>query len=253
MAEPARRGFDRVRTWVFDLDNTLYPSECDLFSQVSDRMGRFVADLLSVPVADAKALQKRYYHEHGTTLAGLMAHHGVAPGKFLDYVHDIDYSPVPPSPDLARAIAALPGEKLIFTNGSRRHAERVTDRLGVTHLFSGTFDIADADFVPKPHIGPYQKFLKQHGVAPEEAAMFEDLPQNLEPPAQLGMTTVLVKTHLADHPDLIAAQAWPTLPDHIHHETGDLAGFLGALVSRLRIADNIAATSDRQFGDKGTR
>ncbi len=234
MADTARRGFDGVRTWIFDLDNTLYPSHCDLFSQVSDRMSRFVADFLKLSVAEAKVVQKRYYHEHGTTLAGMMLHHGLDPGPFLEYVHDIDYTPVAPSPELADAIAALPGEKLIFTNGSQRHAERVTDRLGITQLFSGVFDIVDSEFIPKPTAAAYHLFLKRYGVDGTQAAMFEDLPQNLETAHRLGMTTVLIRTHLADHPNLIEAQSWSVLPDHIHHETADLAAFLGGLAPKVR-------------------
>ncbi len=223
-------GFDHVDTWVFDLDNTLYPASCDLFSQVSQRMSRFVADLLSVPVEEARAVQKKYYHEHGTTLAGLMLHHAVDPKGYLDYVHDIDYSPVPALPRLKAAIEALPGIKLIFTNGSQRHARRVTDRLGITDLFSGTFDIVDSAYIPKPRMEGYELFLKAHGVAPKRSAFFEDLPQNLEAPFQLGMTTVLVRTHLDDHPKLVEAQSWATLPEHIHHETNDLTGFLTSIV-----------------------
>ncbi len=232
MADTARRGFDRVQTWIFDLDNTLYPAHCDLFSQVSDRMSRFVADFLKLSIPEAKAVQKRYYHEHGTTLAGMMLHHDLEPGPFLDYVHDIDYSPVAASPELANAIAALPGEKLIFTNGTARHAERVTDRLGITQLFTGVFDIVDSEFIPKPTIAPYRMLLKRFGIDGGRAAMFEDLPQNLAVPSELGMTTVLIRTHLADHPNLIEAQSWKTLPDHIHHETADLAAFLDALAPR---------------------
>jgi putative hydrolase of the HAD superfamily len=158
-----------------------------------------------------------------------MAHHALDPGPYLDYVHDIDYSPVPPSPALASAIATLPGEKLIFTNGSRRHAERVIDRLGISHLFSGIFDIVDAGYIPKPHVDAYHRLLTQHGVTAANAAMFEDLPQNLVAPARLGMTTVLVRTHLADHPNLIEAQSWTSLPEHIHYETEDLIRFLAGL------------------------
>ena len=117
------------------------------------------------------------------------------------------------------------------------------DRLGVTHLFSGTFDIVAADFVPKPHIDPYRKLLQLYGVSPERAAMFEDLPQNLKAPAELGMTTVLIKTDIVDHPTLVEARSWEQPPEHIHHETSDLAGFLAALVSRFAIADQRAATS----------
>jgi putative hydrolase of the HAD superfamily len=229
MPERSSGGFDHVDTWIFDLDNTLYPAHCDLFSQVSQRMSRFVADLLGVPVDEARAVQKKYYHEHGTTLAGLMLHHAVDPKPYLDYVHDIDYSPVPELPALKAAIEALPGSKLIFTNGSRQHARQVTDRLGITDLFSGTFDIVDSAYIPKPRMEGYDLFLKTHGVVPERSAFFEDLPQNLEAPFQLGMTTVLVRTHLDDHPKLVEAQSWATLPEHIHHATSDLTAFLSAI------------------------
>ncbi len=226
------RGFAATDTWVFDLDNTLYPSECNLFAQVDRRMGEFIMALLKVDAVEAKRLQKSYYYEHGTTLAGLMKLHAIAPERFLDYVHDIDYSPVTAAPELATAIAALPGRKLIFTNGSRRHAESVASRLGILALFDEIFDIADADYIPKPRIEAYQRFLSAHGIAATRSAMFEDLPHNLEAPHALGMTTVLVHSTYVDHPIYHEIREWPEPPAHIHHMTKDLAGFLVGLGPR---------------------
>src|SRR5512139_3416063 len=140
----------RNRVWIFDLDNTLYPAECNLFAQVDQRMGEFIAKHLGVPFEYARHLQKSYYRQFGTTLAGLMRVHKMHPEPFLDYVHDIDVSVVPESPQLRAAIDRLPGRKLIFTNGSRAHAERVAGKLGVLDLFEGISDIASCEFEPKP-------------------------------------------------------------------------------------------------------
>ena len=159
-----KRGFERTQTWIFDLDNTLYPADCNLFSQVDQRMGEFIARYLGVPFEYARHLQKTYYRQFGTTLSGLMQVHKMDPKAFLDYVHDIDLSVVAEHPDLAKAIAGLPGRKLIFTNGSRAHAERVAGKVGVLHLFDGVFDIVDAAYVPKPVRTCYDEFLKAHGV-----------------------------------------------------------------------------------------
>jgi putative hydrolase of the HAD superfamily len=231
--EPARRGFERTDTWVFDLDNTLYPAECDLFAQVDRRMGEYVARFLGVPYVYARHLQKSYYRQFGTTLSGLMQVHRMDPRPFLDYVHDIDLTPVKESPGLAAAIDKLPGRKLIFTNGSHRHAERVAAKLGVLHLFDGIHDIVACDYVPKPHAPAYQAFVKAHGFAPASAAMFEDMPHNLEQPHALGMTTVLVHSSYMDHPIQQKVRSWTSLPDHVHHVTEDLPGFLDDLNSCL--------------------
>jgi putative hydrolase of the HAD superfamily len=226
---PALRSFAATRIWVFDLDNTLYPAECNLFAEVDRRMGEFVADYLGVPYTYARHLQKSYYRQFGTTLSGLMKVHGMEPNAFLDYVHDIDLSPVAEMPQLAASIAALPGRKLIYTNGSRRHAERVAGKLGVLHLFEDIFDIAASDYVPKPERGPYEKFLRDHGVEPDAAAMFEDMPHNLEVPHALGMTTVLVHSSYMDHPIQQKIKGWTTRPGHIHHMTDHLTEFLRAI------------------------
>lgn len=192
MPEPAAIDPHDVDVWVFDLDNTLYPSHCDLFSQVSRRMGEYIADFLDVTPEQARAIQKDYFHRHGTTLRGLMLEHGMDPLPFLDYVHDIDLSPVPVDGRLDEALGLLPGRKLIFTNGTSRHAGRITDHLGVTHHFEAVFDITDAEYVPKPEPDAYRMLIERHAVAPRGAVMIEDIARNLEPAAALGMTTVWV-------------------------------------------------------------
>jgi len=221
------RGFDHVDTWVFDLDNTLYPAHCKLFDQVDRRMGSFISELLGLEPAEARALQKTYFREYGTTLAGLMACHGIDPHAFLDYVHDIDLSVLTEDAELSRAIAALPGRRFVFTNGSRQHAANVLDRIGLSSLFDDVFDIADADFVPKPDPACYERFLAKVACSATTAAMFEDIARNLIEPHQLGMTTVLV--HSPANEDGAMIHSWAGISgdeDYIHHRTDDLRGFL---------------------------
>lgn len=215
----------QIDTWIFDLDNTLYPASCDLFRQIDTRMAAFIADALGVASAEARTIQKQYYHEHGTTLRGLMLHHGIKPDAYLDYVHDIDLSVLPPAPALDAALAALPGRKLVFTNGSTAHAERVMARLGVDHHFDDVFDIRAADFVPKPEPDAYHRLVGRNRVAADRAALFEDIAANLAPANALGMTTVWVRH---------AASRAPESDDFIDHVTEDLVTFLTDRVPALR-------------------
>jgi putative hydrolase of the HAD superfamily len=230
--DPDCNCFDHVRCWVFDLDNTLYPSRCDLFAQIDQKMTGFVGDFLGLDPVAARQLQKQLYHKHGTTLAGLMIEHQIAPQTFLDHVHDIDYSPVPAAPELVTALERLPGRKVIFTNGSRRHAKRVLARQGTEHLFEEIFDITDANYIPKPRPEAFTSFFAAHGIDGKTAAMFEDLPQNLEPAHARGMATVLVHSHFDDHPIYREVKTWGDAPPvHIHHRTDDLPGFLARLTA----------------------
>ena len=220
--DPPQADLDHVEVWIFDLDNTLYPADCDLFAQIDRKMGEFIGELFSIDRVEAKTIQKDYFRRHGTTLRGLMVEHGLDPSEFLNYVHDIDLTPIPPSPDLDRALGRLEGRKLVFTNGSVPHAERVMDRLGVAHHFEAVFDIVASDYIPKPDPQPYRKFVDQFGVDPNAAAMFEDIPRNLAPAAALGMTTVWVP----GNPNWVDQDADD---DHIHHVADDLAAWLDAL------------------------
>jgi putative hydrolase of the HAD superfamily len=208
-------------------------------------MGAFIANFLGVPFAQARHLQKSYYRQFGTTLTGLMQVHKLDPQPFLDYVHDIDLSSLPESPELAAALAALPGRRLIYTNGSRRHAERVAEKLGVLHLIEDICDIAACEFVPKPELQAIKRMVERHDVAPRQAAMFEDMPHNLKAPHALGMTTVLVHSEYRDHPAQQQIRTWTKLPEHIHHATEDLTGFLIEVFQQIGAAPTAAPDSAR--------
>jgi len=230
-ALPDAADFAHVREWVFDLDNTLYPRHTDLFSQIDKKMTAYVRELLDLDHDAARGLQKKYYREHGTTLQGLILHHGINPSDFLEKVHDIDYSWVKPDPALGAAIRSLPGRKFIFTNGDTPHAERTARALGILDHFDDIFDIIAADLNPKPAPATYDRFLARHGVHKDKAAMFEDLPRNLVAPHALGMRTVLI---VPNNLDEVLDEVWEHEGkdgDHIDHITDDLAVFLAAVAA----------------------
>lgn len=186
------RVFKGVEAWIFDLDNTLYPAETDLFSQINDQIADYVSRLLNLGKDEAMAQQKAYYQQYGTTLRGLMLEHDIDPDDFLRHAHDIDYSGIQPNPELGKAISSLPGRKFIFTNGDKPHAERTAEALGITDHFEDIFDIVAADLMPKPNRATYDMFLEKTGISPVRAAMFEDLQRNLDVPRRLGMRTILI-------------------------------------------------------------
>ena len=176
-----------VDTWIFDLDNTLYPHGSEVQALMDARMSAYVQGVTGLGPADALVLQKRYLNEHGTTLAGLMAHHGVDPHHFLDDVHDFSLDSLSPDPRLHAALAALPGRRLVFTNASARHAERVLARLELAEMFEAVFHLEAAGLTPKPQAASYAALTEAHGVDPRRSAFFEDTERNLAPAAALGM------------------------------------------------------------------
>lgn len=215
--------------WLFDLDNTLYPASCRLFDQVDRRMGEYVQAYLNLSDrAEARRIQKEYLRTYGTTLRGLMEVHALDPAPFLEYVHAIDLSPVTPDADLDAVLDALPGRKLIFTNGSEAHATGILDCLGITRHFEAIFDIAAADYVPKPVRTPYEQLVARHALVPERTVFFDDMPRNLAPAAALGMTTVWVAND----------SEWARLDhtgeeDFVHHTTDDLTAWLRARLAEV--------------------
>lgn len=214
--------FAHVDIWIFDLDNTLYPPEMALFPQIEARMTAYVMRLLQVEQDHADHLRRDYWRRHGTTLAGLMAEHAIDPVAYLAEVHDIDFTALQPAPDLARAIRALPGRKLIHTNADSTYAAKVLAARDLD-LFEAIYGVEETGFRPKPAPEAFQAVIAQAGFDPRRAAFFEDDPRNLKVPHSLGMRTVLVGQG-RDGPDLIAGGT--DHGPHVHHRTDDLTGFL---------------------------
>jgi putative hydrolase of the HAD superfamily len=215
---------DQIETWVFDLDNTLYPASCRLFTEIEQRMAAFIMAELKLDHDAAHALRRHFYTRHGTTLRGLMNEYGMEPTRFLDHVHEIDLSPVTADAALDAALEKLPGRKLVFTNSTVRHAERVLARLGLTRHFAAIHDIVACGYRPKPDPAVYAEFVRRHAIDPARAVMVEDMAKNLPPAAALGMTTVWIKGGPQAEDD--------GHRDLIHHEIEALAPFLAGISAR---------------------
>jgi putative hydrolase of the HAD superfamily len=220
----SRLGGRELGTWIFDLDNTLYPASSNLFAEVERRMVAFISERIGIGGAAADRLRSRYFREHGTTLRGLMVNHGIDPLPFLDFVHDIDLSPLAPAPALAEALGRLKGRKIIFTNAPMRHVHSVLRRLGIEAHFEGVFDLAAAGYLPKPTPPVYEKLVRRFTIDPNRAVMIDDVARNLVPAAALGMATVWVRTGTP----LAAGEAGDK---HIHFETDDVVEWLRGVVA----------------------
>lgn len=219
-----RPDLSHIDTWLFDLDNTLYPAESGFMGQVEGRMTAFVAKVTGLPMEEAYGLQKKYLAEHGLTLKGLMLHHGVDPADFHALFHDLSLDLLAQDPELVAAIAGLPGRRLIFTNADDKHAERVLAHLGLRGLFDDVFHIHSFGFAPKPDPLGFQRMIDAHGLRPTTTSFFEDSEHNLKPAADLGMTTVLV-----------GSKALASTAPFVHHRTDKLTPFLTA--ARLKEAN----------------
>ncbi|MFD2738503.1 pyrimidine 5'-nucleotidase [Sulfitobacter aestuarii] len=212
-----RDAFSHVRSWVFDLDNTLYPPSARLFDLIEVRMTAWVMDTLKVERAEADRLRSHYWQSYGTTLAGLMREHGVDPGPYLDHVHDISMDSLTPDPELAARLRALPGRRIVYTNGCAPYAERVLAARGLSNLFDAVYGVEHAGFLPKPEQAAFDRVFGADGLDPLVGAMFEDDPRNLAAPHAMGMRTV----HVAALRDPGA---------HVQYHTDDLGGFLARLL-----------------------
>jgi putative hydrolase of the HAD superfamily len=209
----------KVKYWIFDLDNTLYPSSTNLFSKIDKLMATFIIDKLNVTHQEAMQMKNDYFRKHGTTLNGLIKNHKIDPHDFLEFVHNIDYSFLKKNIKLNDQIKCLPGEKIIFTNGSKKHAERVIETLEIEKNQFSIFDIVDSDFIPKPEKKPYEKLISQFRIIPEQSIFIEDIARNLRPAHELGMQTAW----------LINSDEWASEghgEDHIHYKINKLEDFL---------------------------
>lgn len=218
-----RAAFAHVDYWIFDLDNSLYPASADLFRLIDLRMGAFIQQLLGVGPEEARRVQKDYFRDHGTTLAGLMRAHGVDPHDFLEFVHDIDLARLTADPEVVERLDRLPGRKFVFTNGDEGHARRVLDRIGLANAFDGLHDIHAMDYVPKPDPQAYAALCRRFEIAPERALFVDDMTRNLAPAKALGMTTVWIDngSEQAGHEGV---------PDHVDHVAEDLGAWLGQVL-----------------------
>lgn len=233
--------FARVEHWIFDLDNTLYPHHSNLFAQIDEKMTAYLSKLLELGKDEARKVQKDYYRTYGTTMRGLMVEQGITPDDFLDFVHDIDHSVLEPDPKLNDIIAELPGHKYVFTNGTKKHAEAVLERLGISTPFRHVFDIVSAELIPKPNGETYDKFFNATGVDPKRAAMFEDLSRNLKVPDERGMLTTLIVPRGTRE---VFHEEWELEgrdDNHVHYVTDHIADFLEDVQAAIKSASNGAA------------
>ena len=223
-----------VTNWVFDLDNTLYKAECGLFDKVHILMGRFIEEKLKLSSGDALGLRSKYYHQYGTTLRGLMLEHQINPDEYLEYVHQINYDVVMPNASLRDIIKDLDGKKFIFTNANYGHVEKVLEKLDMTNIFDGCFDISESNYLPKPHKEIYEAFQNKFNLDNKKTAMFEDLHINLKEPSSMGWETVWVTNNLEynlnkDVNQQEDIQKIIEEKGYISHVTDDLENFLNNL------------------------
>ena len=218
---------NKIDTWVFDLDNTLYSADSGIFQQVHKLMGKFIVEHLNININEAKNIQRKYYKKHGTTLRGLMDNHGIDPDSFLEEVHKLDYSIVNPNLKLAKDIENLNGKKFIFTNANKKHADSILDKLQIANLFEGIFDIKMANYIPKPEIQTYEKLVETYNINPNKTIMFDDIAKNLVPASEKGFTTVWINVGHENFSDDIASSK-----KYLDHQTKDLSNWLSNINMR---------------------
>ena len=212
---------EKINTWIFDLDNTLYSADSGIFQQVHKLMGEFIARNLNMELSEAKKLQSKYYKQHGTTLRGMMDNHGVDPDYFLEEVHRLDYSIVGPNEKLNNELKSLKGRKIIYTNANKQHVVDVLQKINLSNFFDEVFDIKMANYIPKPEIKPYQQIIDLFNIDSKSSAMFDDIAKNLVPAKKVGFTPVWVDAGYENFSDDIKASK-----EYLDYQTRDLSLFL---------------------------
>ena len=182
-----------IKYWIFDLDNTLYSGKTKVFEQVDKKMSKYISNKLNITIEEAKKIQKNYFYEYNTTLNGMIKNHKIDASEFLEFVHDINIDFLKKDIKLNEELKKLTGKKIIFTNGSRKHAINVTSRIGIEQHFDDVFDIVDSGFMPKPTMEPYKKLVEKHKIDPKLSVFVEDIARNLKPAYEMGMKTVWIE------------------------------------------------------------
>ena len=212
---------NKINTWVFDLDNTLYSADSGIFQQVHVLMGEFVSKHLNIDIKEAKEIQRKYYKQHGTTLRGMMDNHGVDPDHFLSEVHKLDYSIIGPNINLNKELKILEGRKIIYTNANLQHTVDVLEKLQLSNMFTDIFDIKKANYIPKPEISPYNQFIKDFNIDPKSTIMFDDIAKNLVPAKNVGFTSVCINAGYENFSDDVANSK-----HYLDYETKNISNFL---------------------------
>ena len=213
------KSFKSINCWLFDLDNTLYSGKTKVFEQIDKKMSKFISEKLNVDIKKAKEIQKSYFYEYNTTLNGMIKNHKIDANEFLEYVHDINIDFLQKDISLGEELKKLEGKKIIFTNGPKKHALNITQKIGIDHHFDAIFDIIDSNFVPKPILEPYKKLVEKHKIDPNFSVFVEDIARNLKPAYEMGMKTVWIEN---DEP-------WAKKfsdADFINYKTNNLSEFL---------------------------
>jgi len=213
------KSFNLIKYWIFDLDNTLYSGKTKVFEQVDKKMSKYISDKLNVSVEEARKIQKNYFHKYNTTLNGMIKNHKIDPEEFLEFVHDINIDFLQKDPELEKEIKKLEGKKIIFTNGSRKHAINVSKKIGIYQLFDDIFDIVDSEFIPKPLLEPYKKLVEKHKIDPKLCVFVEDIARNLKPAYEMGMKTVWIENE----------EPWASKfsdSEFVNYKTNNLSEFL---------------------------
>ena len=212
---------EKINTWIFDLDNTLYSADSGIFQQVHKLMGEFISNNLNMNLEEAKKLQSKYYKQHGTTLRGLMDNHGVDPDHFLAEVHKLDYSIVGPNKMLNQELDKLKGRKIIYTNANKQHVTDVLEKIKLSNYFDEIFDIKMANYIPKPELKPYEQIIDLFNIEPKSSAMFDDIAKNLVPAKKVNFTSVWIDAGYENFSDDINASK-----EYLDYSTRDLSLFL---------------------------
>ena len=213
------KSFQSIKYWLFDLDNTLYSGKTKVFEQIDKKMSKYISEKLNVSIIKAREIQKNYFYEYSTTLNGLIKNHKIDANDFLNFVHDVNIDFLKKDEELAKEIEKLDGKKIVFTNGSRKHAINITKKLGIDHCFDAIFDIVDSDFVPKPAAEPYKKLIEKHKIDPKSCVFIEDIARNLKPAYEMGMKTVWIEND----------EKWAkefSDSDFVNYKTRNLSNFL---------------------------
>ena len=217
-----------IKFWIFDLDNTLYADETKVFDQVDKKMSKYISEKLNVNITEAKEIQKNYFHKYNTTLNGMIKNHKIDANEFLEFVHDIDVNFLKKNYGLGEELKKLDGKRIIYTNGSKKHALNVTKKIGIDQYFDGIFDIVDSNFVPKPLIEPYKKLVQKHKIDPKLCVFIEDIARNLKPAYEMGMKTIWIENN----------EPWAKKfsdGDFINYRTNNLTEFLKK-INLLKVA-----------------